>query len=61
MTYIIVARNPRSKRLVVIADGDIGGDDPPPMEYETYEQAIEGADKISVCRAWGFDAIEVFI
>lgn len=42
MTYIIVTRNPNSKRLVVISDGDVDGDDPPAMEYETHEAAIEG-------------------
>lgn len=59
MTYIIVIRNPNNKRLFVISDGDVDGDNPPAMEYETHEAAIEGADKVPICRAWEFDIVEV--
>lgn len=56
MTYIIVVRNPRTKRLRAIlkeADGGVIA------EFDTLELAREVARTHPLCRRWGFGVVEI--
>ena len=55
MSYIIVSRNPRAKKLVIVTDGD----DNVPAEFKTEGEAIEAAHNTTICKAWGYDVIEI--
>lgn len=55
MSFIIVTRNPKTKRLVVIADGD----DERPAEFDSYESAIRAAIDTPVCQAWSYQIIAI--
>mgnify|MGYP001603282113 CR=1 FL=1 len=54
-TYIIVCRNPASKRLMVISDDDENS----PAEFETEDEAYEATKNITICRAWGAEIVPV--
>jgi hypothetical protein len=55
-TWIIVTRNPRkAKAKIVIIDDDDGE----PAEFESEALAMEAAANTSVCKAWGFDTVEI--
>ena len=53
VSYIIVCRNPTSKKLVVIMH------DEKVAEYETEEAAFSAAQDIAVCQAWGAEIVPV--
>jgi len=55
MGWIIVTRNPRSQKLVVIHNDNY--DDV--LEFGTESEANAVAMTIPVCEAWGFEAIEI--
>lgn len=55
MGYIIVSRNPRTKRLIVVT----GEDAETVAEFETESEANAVAMAVPVCEAWGFEAVEV--
>lgn len=55
MSFIIVTRNPRTKNLVIVTDGE----DNVPAECATEAEAIESAHNTTICKAWGYDIIEV--
>lgn len=55
MSYIIVTRNPRVKKLVIVTDGD----DNVPAEFKTEREAAEAASNTTICKAWGYDILEV--
>jgi hypothetical protein len=55
MGWIIVTRNPRSKKLVIIHNDEL--DDF--VEFGTESEANAVAMAIPVCEAWGFEAVEV--
>jgi hypothetical protein len=52
--YIIATRNPRTKRLVLVVD-----DDENVAEFESEQEAIDAADNTTICKAWGYELIEV--
>lgn len=56
MGYILVARNPRTKLLVVVTREN---DDSGPAEFATESEAIAVAMAVPVCEAWGYQALEV--
>lgn len=57
MSYIIVTRNPRNNRIVVISDGD--DNDPDPAVFKTYSEAISAADRVPVIVAgWPYTIVE---
>lgn len=55
MSYIIVSRNPRANKLVIVTDGD----DDVPAEFKTEEEAIEAAHNTTICKAWSYQILEV--
>jgi hypothetical protein len=55
MSYIIVTRNPRVKKLVIVTDGD----DNVPAEFATEREALDAAGNTTICKAWGYDIIEI--
>jgi hypothetical protein len=52
--YVIAVRNPRSKRLSFIMK-----DDETVAEFESEEDAREAADNTTICKAWGFELVEI--
>lgn len=55
MSYVILTRNPRTRELIAI----VGSDDDGIAEFRTEKEAAETAAKTTVCKAWGYDVIEV--
>lgn len=55
MGFIIVSRNPRTKNLVIVTDGE----DNVPAECKTEEEAIDAAHNTTICKAWGYEIVEV--
>lgn len=55
MSYILVSRNPVANKLVIVTDGE----DNIPAEFESEEEAIDAAHNTTICRAWGYDIVEV--
>lgn len=58
MGYVIITRNPRSKQAIAIVEGDNGYDEHM-AEFETEEAANEAAAHTTVCKAWGYQIIEI--
>ncbi len=56
MSYIITTRNPATRKLVIICDLDNADQ---PAEYESIKAAAAVAADIPICKAWGFDVIEI--
>lgn len=56
MSFIILTRNPKTRRLLIITD-ESGSD--APKEFETEDAAIDTAITIKACAAWGFKIAEV--
>jgi hypothetical protein len=48
--FIVVTRNPSSKKLVILVDEDDN-----PVEFDMEDAASEAADDNACCRAWGAD------
>lgn len=57
MGYIVVTRNPRTKTLIVITDFD--GEEV--AEFDHKDRATEAADGTTVCKAWGYQIVEIDI
>jgi anti-anti-sigma regulatory factor len=55
MGYIIVSRNPRTQRLIVIT----GEDEDQVAEFGTESEASAVAMAVPVCEAWGYEVVEV--
>lgn len=55
MSYIILSRNPSVGKLVIVTDGD----DNVPAEFKSEEKAIEAAHNTTICKAWGYEIVEV--
>lgn len=60
MAYIITTRNPSNKRLVIITYSDTR-DNERVAEYKTERAARKVADNQVVCKAWGYEIVEVLI
>lgn len=58
MTFIITTRNPKTKRLVaIVADEEDSAWTI--AEFETEETAAEAASNTTLCKAWGYEVVEV--
>lgn len=55
MTYILVSRNPRTGKLVIVTDGE----DNVPAEFQDFEDAVDAAGDTTICKAWGYDVVEI--
>jgi hypothetical protein len=55
MSYILVTRNPRSKKLIPI----LAEDNETIAEFETEGDAAAVAMAVPVCEAWGYETLEV--
>jgi hypothetical protein len=55
MSHVIFTRNPRSRGLFIMLASD--GDNV--MEYATEKEATEFAESRPVCKAWGYQIVEV--
>lgn len=59
MGYIVVSRSPRTNRLIVVTDGAEDSTEDVVAEFATEEEAKERADKVTCCKAWGYEIVEV--
>lgn len=63
VSYIIVTRNPTSKRLIVIEDNDMDDMESSGTrcisEFDTEEKALKAAGSIRACCAWGAEIVPV--
>lgn len=57
MSFIIVTRNPGTRKLISITDS--GSSDDILAEYQTKEEAEKAAKYVPACVAWGYDILEV--
>lgn len=55
MSFVILTRNPRTGQLIAIARSD----DDEIAEFKTEREAVDAAAETTLCRAWGYDVIEV--
>lgn len=53
--YIIATRNPRTQKLVLVTNDD--GETV--AEFESESEAKNAADKTTICKAWGYEVVEV--
>lgn len=58
MGYLIVTRNPRTKQAIAIMDGTSEYDERL-AEFDTEEAANEAAANTTVCKAWGYQIVEI--
>ena len=56
MSYVIACRNPSSKKLFFIMDGE-GPDEL--AEFDTEQAALDTAKRMLCCDAWGNNIVEV--
>lgn len=56
MTFILVCRNPSNQHLLIITEGDAADE---PAEFVDRDAAVQAADNTPVCKAWGYQVIEV--
>lgn len=63
MSFIIIARNPNTKKLIVVVGKDIPGPDKREIrEWQTKDEAAEiTTDQISVFKEWPHQIVEVEI
>lgn len=63
MSYVIACRNPSSKKLFFIMDGEgwSGGREGPDelAEFDTEQAALDTAKRMPCCDAWGYNIVEV--
>lgn len=55
MGFIIVSRNPRTQRLIVVTDDN----DEDPAEFATESEALAVSQAVPICVAWGYQVVEV--
>jgi len=55
VSFILLTRNPRSKKLIAIVDDD--GETV--AEFKSESEALDAAGNTMACKAWGYDVIEV--
>lgn len=56
MGFIIVARNPRNRKLIVVTEG---AEHDAVTELSTEGEAHKVAKYVVVCKAWGYQVLEV--
>lgn len=56
MSYIIIIKNPRTKKHLVIREDE---ESDYVMEYETEDEALDATRKMPICNAWSYDIIEI--
>lgn len=56
MTYIIVYRNPHSKKLHIIVEDE---DDALMAEFDSEDEAVVQAERMSVCRTYGYQVVPI--
>lgn len=61
MSCIIIVRNPQNQKLIAIENGETAGAGDVLAEWDTEDEAHEAAKTIPVCRAWGYDVLELNI
>jgi hypothetical protein len=54
VSYVIVTRNPTTRKLVFVS-----GDDGSPAEFGTEDEAFKVAESNACCRAWGAEIVPV--
>lgn len=60
MGYVIVSRNPTNKRLIAIVDsGDPDRGDEQIAEFKTEQEALDAAENTTICKAWGYQVVEI--
>ena len=59
VSYIIVTRNPTSKKLMIIEEADPAAQYNGAViaEFATEDEAYEHAETLPVCRAWGAEIV----
>ena len=55
INYIIVTRNPSTKRLALVMDES--GEHV--AEFESDQDAMDAANNTTICKAWGYEVLEV--
>lgn len=55
MGYVIIIRNPSNKKLLAVTEED--GD--AVAEFSSESEANDAAHETTVCRAWGFEVVEI--
>ena len=55
MGYVLFTRNPATKKLIAIVENDDGDI----SEFKTEDEAEAAANDTTVCKAWGYQVIEV--
>lgn len=58
MGYVIITRNPHTKQAVAVVEGENGYDEHI-AEFETEEKALDAAHNTSICKAWGYQLVEI--
>lgn len=53
--YILATRNPFTKRLVLVTEDD--GENV--AEFESEQEAMDAADNTTICKAWGYELVEI--
>lgn len=56
MGFIVLTRNPSNGAMIAITDSDINDK---LAEFATEAEASDAAANVPVCRAWGYQIIEV--
>jgi hypothetical protein len=54
MSYIVVMRNPTTKKPLAVTD-----DDGEIADFETEDAAVSAAARVRVCEAWGYQVVEI--
>jgi len=55
MSYILLTRNPRTKKLIAVLDQD----NETIAEFETESDANAVAMAVPICEAWGYQTAEI--
>ena len=55
MSFIVMTRNPRTEKLIVMFEDEDGT----VAEFDTEEEAMRAGNAMPVFEAWGIDIIEI--
>jgi hypothetical protein len=59
MSYVILVRNPKNKKLFAVTDGEDTGSFEYCAEFGTEQEATDAAHDTTICKAWGYEVVEV--